>query len=165
MRRSPSGRSDALATNHSAITCFPRVFVRCVAVDRAGQYRSAAAEPPRETPDGLQSSGRAVCLAKTRNASPKHAREEFMAETQTEPKLLLPFLRPFYDAVIPFSWLVVRIAVGWNLVVHAWGKIMISPPGDAVLKGYSDLGFTPPELWFWTSTSLEMTAGIALILG
>jgi putative oxidoreductase len=88
-----------------------------------------------------------------------------MAETQTEPKLLLPFLRPFYDAVIPFSWLVVRIAVGWNLVVHAWGKIMISPPGDAVLKGYSDLGFTPPELWFWTSTSLEMTAGIALILG
>ncbi len=88
-----------------------------------------------------------------------------MAETQTEPKLLLPFLRPFYDAVIPLSWLIVRVAVGWNLMVHAWGKIMISPPSDAALKGYSDLGFTPPELWFWTSTSLEMTAGIALILG
>jgi putative oxidoreductase len=88
-----------------------------------------------------------------------------MAETQTEPKLLLPVLRPFYDAVIPLSWLVVRVAVGWNLVVHAWGKIMISPPGDTVLKVYSDLGFTPPELWFWMSTSTEMTAGIALVLG
>ena len=41
-----------------------------------------------------------------------------MADAQTEPKLLLPFLRPFYDAVIPLSWLIVRVAVGWNLLVH-----------------------------------------------
>jgi putative oxidoreductase len=88
-----------------------------------------------------------------------------MAETPTEPKLLLPFLRPFYDAVVPLSWLVVRVAVGWNLVVHAWGKLMIAPPSDAMLKGYADLGFTPPELWFWMSTGTEMLGGIALILG
>ena len=34
-----------------------------------------------------------------------------MAQAQTEPKLLLPFLEPFYDAVVPLSWLVVRVAV------------------------------------------------------
>ena len=62
-----------------------------------------------------------------------------MPEAPAEPKLLFPFLRPFYDTVIPLSWLVVRVAVGWNLLVHGWGKIMIGPT-DAFLKAYSDLG-------------------------
>jgi putative oxidoreductase len=87
-----------------------------------------------------------------------------MADAQTEPKLLLPFLRPFYDAARPLSWLIVRVAVGWNLLVHGWGKLMAGPTA-AFLKGYSDMGFTPPELWFWSSTMVETTAGVALILG
>jgi putative oxidoreductase len=87
-----------------------------------------------------------------------------MADAQAEPKLLLPMLRPFYDAVIPLSWLIVRVAVGWNLLVHGWGKIMIGPTA-AFLKGFADLGFTPPEFWFWASTVNETAAGIALILG
>jgi hypothetical protein len=50
-----------------------------------------------------------------------------MAQAQTEPKLFLPALQPFYDAVVPLSWLIIRVAVGWNLLVHGWGKIMIGP--------------------------------------
>ena len=38
-----------------------------------------------------------------------------MADTQAEPKLLLPYLKPFYDFAIPLSWPVIRIACGWNL--------------------------------------------------
>jgi putative oxidoreductase len=87
-----------------------------------------------------------------------------MAELQAEPKLLFPFLKPFYHAVIPLSWLVIRVAVGWNLVNHGWGKIMVGPTA-AFLKGYADLGFNPPEIWFWTSTLTELLGGIALILG
>jgi putative oxidoreductase len=87
-----------------------------------------------------------------------------MADAQTEPKLLLPFLRPFYDFAIPLSWLVVRVAVGWNLLVHGYGKLM-SGPTTAALKGYSDLGFVPPELWYLSSLTTETAAGIALILG
>jgi len=87
-----------------------------------------------------------------------------MAQAQTEPKLLLPFLQPFYDTVVPLSWLVVRLAVGWNLLVHGYNKIMIGPT-DAFLKGFVDLGFTPPAFWFWTSTTIETLAGISLILG
>lgn len=87
-----------------------------------------------------------------------------MAETQTEPKLLLPGLRPLYDAAIPLSWLVIRLAVGWNLLVHGWGKVMIGPtPG--FLKGFADLGFVPPAPWFWASFAVEFGAGVALILG
>jgi putative oxidoreductase len=87
-----------------------------------------------------------------------------MATTQAEPKLLLPFLQPFYDAVIPLSWLIVRVAVGWNLLVHGWGKIMIGPT-PAFLKAFADLGFSPPEFFFWGSFLIEMLGGIFIILG
>jgi putative oxidoreductase len=89
---------------------------------------------------------------------------EEMLMADAEPKLLLPVLRPFYDAAIPLSWLIVRAAVGWNLLVHGWGKIMAGST-EAYLKGYSDMGFIPPAPWFWSSTTVETTAGIALILG
>jgi putative oxidoreductase len=86
-----------------------------------------------------------------------------MADGHTEPKLLLPFLRPFYDAVIPLSWLIVRVAVGWNLLVHGWGKVMVGPT-EAFLKGYADIGFYPPALWFWSGLVIEV-GGAAIILG
>jgi putative oxidoreductase len=94
--------------------------------------------------------------------APNH--EEAMADAQAEPKLLLPILRPFYDAVIPLSWLIVRVAVGWNLLVHGWGKVMAGPT-EAFLKAFSDLGFIPPGPWFWSGLVIETAGGIALILG
>jgi putative oxidoreductase len=87
-----------------------------------------------------------------------------MAQAQTETKLLIPSLQSFYDQAIPLSWLIIRIAVGWNLLVHGWGKIMVGPT-DAFLKGYADMGFSPPAVWFWSSTTIETLAGISLILG
>ena len=93
---------------------------------------------------------------------PNH--EDAMADTQAEPRLLLPILRPFYDAVIPLSWLIVRVAVGWNLLVHGWGKVMAGPT-EAYLKGFRDIGFIPPEPWFWSGLVIETAGGIALILG
>lgn len=87
-----------------------------------------------------------------------------MADARLEPKPVLSFLKPFYDAAIPLSWFVVRAATGWNLLVHSWGKIMVGPtPG--VLKSFADVGFTPPEFWFWAALLNEGLAGIALILG
>jgi putative oxidoreductase len=94
--------------------------------------------------------------------TPNH--EEAMADAQAEPKLLLPILRPFYDAVTPLSWLIVRVAVGWNLLVHGWGKVMAGPT-EAYLKGFRDIGFIPPEPWFWSGLVIETAGGIALILG
>ena len=47
-----------------------------------------------------------------------------MAQAKTEPKPILPFLQPFYDAAIPLSWLVVRVAVGWNLLIHGYPKLL-----------------------------------------
>jgi putative oxidoreductase len=87
-----------------------------------------------------------------------------MAQAQTEPKLLLPFLQPVYEAVAPLSWLIIRVAVGWNLLIHGYPKFM-NGPSEAAFKAYADLGFTPPAFWFWASASIETFAGIALIVG
>ena len=87
-----------------------------------------------------------------------------MAQTQSEPKLLLPFLQPFYHAVAPLSWVIIRVAVGWNLIVHGYPKLL-NGSNDAILKAFADLGYNPPALWFWASAGIETFAGISLILG
>jgi putative oxidoreductase len=86
-----------------------------------------------------------------------------MADTHAEPKLLLPQLRSFYDYAIPLSWPVIRIACGWVLVVHGWGKVTRGP--SAYLKAFSDLGFEPAILWVWAALFIEFFGGVALILG
>lgn len=45
-------------------------------------------------------------------------------EGTNEPKLVLPFLKPFYDVVIPLSWPLVRCTVGLILAVHGWPKVL-----------------------------------------
>ena len=40
-----------------------------------------------------------------------------------EPALFFPKLARFYDFSVPFSWVVVRLGVGWVLAVHGYGKI------------------------------------------
>jgi putative oxidoreductase len=84
-------------------------------------------------------------------------------DVSSEPRLLFPGLASLYATVIPLSWLIVRVAVGWNLLVHGWGKF--GPPSAGFLKAYVDLGFTPPEPWYWAAFAIEFFGGISLILG
>ncbi|MEA2980041.1 MAG: putative oxidoreductase [Alphaproteobacteria bacterium] len=86
-----------------------------------------------------------------------------MADAQAEPKLLLPQLKPLYDFAIPLAWPVIRIAAGWNLAVHGWGKVTRGP--SAYLKGFSEQGLEPAIMWAWGALTIEFVGGIALILG
>src|ERR1700745_2096744 len=86
-----------------------------------------------------------------------------MADAESESRPLLPFLKPFYDHVIPLSWLLIRLACGWNLAVHGWGKVTRGP--SAFVKGFADLGFEPALAWVWGALIIEFVGGIALILG
>jgi putative oxidoreductase len=86
-----------------------------------------------------------------------------MPDTQTEPKLLLPQLQSFYDSVIPLAWPIVRIAIGFNLMIHGWGKVSRGP--GAFVKPFADLGFEPAILWVWGGLLIEFVGGIALMLG
>jgi len=86
-----------------------------------------------------------------------------MAEPGHRPKLLLPALEGFYSFAVPFSWLVIRVAVGWNLIVHGWGKIArgVAPAAPA----FSQLGFEPGLFWAWLSTVVEFSSGICILIG
>jgi putative oxidoreductase len=45
-------------------------------------------------------------------------------EFPNEPARIFPGLQGFYDRVLPLSWTIVRIGIGWNLLVHGWGKVL-----------------------------------------
>ena len=80
-----------------------------------------------------------------------------------EAKLLIPGLQSFYDFAIPLAWPVVRIAVGWNLLVHRWGKVTRGP--SAYARAFTESGFDPALPWVWGALLIEFGGGIALILG
>ncbi|HEY1362412.1 MAG TPA: DoxX family protein [Xanthobacteraceae bacterium] len=84
-------------------------------------------------------------------------------DVRSEPKLLLPSLQSFYDLVIPLAWPLVRIAAGWNLLVHGWGKVSRGP--SAFVRGFVELGFDPALPWIWAALTIELVGGTAIILG
>jgi putative oxidoreductase len=87
-----------------------------------------------------------------------------MGETGATPKLLLPLLRPFYDAVIPLSWLIVRVAVGWGLIVHGWGKILRGPAAQAANFVQDGLPLLGVKFAIFL-TIVELAGGICVALG
>lgn len=57
-------------------------------------------------------------------------------EYQRRPKLLLPFLAPFYESVRPLSWAILRICFGADLAIHGWEKVVRLPRiVDAIAAG------------------------------
>jgi putative oxidoreductase len=71
-----------------------------------------------------------------------------------EPKLLLPFLRSFYDVVVPLAWPLTRLACGFHLIVHGWGKVV---RGGAVTNSTLAFGIF--------LTFIEFAGGICITLG
>jgi len=80
-----------------------------------------------------------------------------------EPRLFVPSLKPFYQLALPLAWPVIRIAVGWNLLVHGWGKVSRGP--SAFVRAFVEQGFDPALPWIWAALITEFVGGIALILG
>src|ERR1700730_3670248 len=86
-----------------------------------------------------------------------------MADRTTEPKLVVPFLRPFYDAVLPWAWVLVRIGAGWNLIVHGWGKILRGPVEQGAMLAKDGLPVGVKFALFLTF--IEFVGGICIAFG
>jgi putative oxidoreductase len=91
------------------------------------------------------------------------ARGPVLYDTGADPRPAIPALQSFYEFVVPLSWLLIRLAVGWSFLVHSWGKIMAGPA--KVAPAFAELGFTNPLPWVLTSTYLELIGGLCVILG
>ena len=86
-----------------------------------------------------------------------------MSDAADEPKPFLPFLKPFYDRVIPLAWPLVRVAVGWDLIVHGWGKILRGPVQQAALLSRDGANFGVEFAIFLTF--IEFVGGICIAAG
>jgi len=76
------------------------------------------------------------------------------AQERAEPKPLLPFLKPFYDIVVPLAWPMARLACGFHLIVHGWGKVL---RGGTVSNSTLAFGFF--------LTFIELAGGIGITIG
>ena len=81
-----------------------------------------------------------------------------------EPKLLFPGLTRFYDYAIPLSWVIVRIAVGLNLVVHGWGKIGRSGGPAQLVQKLPQSAAIGDEITF-VLMLIEFVGGLCIIAG
>src|SRR5476651_1380299 len=86
-----------------------------------------------------------------------------VTDQSREPRRLLPSLAPFYRAVIPLAWPLVRIGVGWNLAVHGWGKVLRGPAGQAALLVKD--GYPFGESFALLLIFIELIGGICIALG
>lgn len=89
-----------------------------------------------------------------------------MRTPTTEPKLLIPQLRPFYDTVEPISWLLIRLTVGLMILPHGWPKLM------AGIEATAKQSFIRRDLWVSVAEPmavvlilLETVGGICIALG
>ena len=85
-----------------------------------------------------------------------------MIDVNSEPKALIPPLGRFYQYAIPFSWLVIRFAVAWNLIVHGWPRV-VTP--TAMAPAFAKMGLEPAVFWAVSSTDIEFVGGVAILLG
>jgi putative oxidoreductase len=80
-----------------------------------------------------------------------------------QPRLVLPFLHGLYGQVVPLAWPLVRVALGWNLAVHGWGKVLAGPA--KVAPGFIEIGFQHPEPLILLLTVVEFIGGICVAFG
>lgn len=81
-----------------------------------------------------------------------------------EPKLLFSGLEGFYRHAIPFSWFIVRFAVGLNLFIHGLGKIGRVEGPASLLKKNPELAVIGAELTF-TLLIIELIGGACITVG
>jgi putative oxidoreductase len=86
-----------------------------------------------------------------------------METAGTRSRLLFPALRPFYEALEPLSWLLIRCAVGLTLAVHGWGKV--SRGAEAMAPAFMKMGYQDPILLIYFLILVEFVGGIAIAIG
>jgi putative oxidoreductase len=80
-----------------------------------------------------------------------------------EPKLALPFLKPFYDAVVPLSWLIIRLAAAGIFFVHGIGHL---PPGfDKWSASFVTRGYFAHAEYAWFLLFIETVGSACVAVG
>jgi putative oxidoreductase len=82
----------------------------------------------------------------------------------TQPRLLIPQLRGFYDRAEPLSWALIRITAGLMLIPHGWPKLMMGVTATANMA-LVKRGIAPAESLAIALIALETLGGVCIALG
>jgi putative oxidoreductase len=82
---------------------------------------------------------------------------------QSEPRLILPFMRPLYARLADFSYPLIRLAGAGAVLVHGIGKLMTGPA--PVIANMARYGFQPAEPIAYLIIFLETVGAACVILG
>jgi putative oxidoreductase len=83
----------------------------------------------------------------------------------SESRLVLPGLRGFYDSFADIAYTLMRIVIGYNLLMHGWVKVS-SQAGAAGVAGYmSRQGLEPGVAFAYAAIALETIGAICIIIG
>jgi putative oxidoreductase len=87
-----------------------------------------------------------------------------MSEATSEPKLLFPQLKPFYDFVEPLTWPFIRLTVGLMILPHGIPKLMAGVSATASFA-LVKRGIAPAEPLAVVLIILETVGGLCVALG
>ena len=87
-----------------------------------------------------------------------------MSRAETEAKLLIPQLQPFYDFVEPLTWPLIRLTVGLMLLPHGIPKLMAGVAATAAMA-LTKRGIEPAEPLAMLIILLETLGGLCVALG
>lgn len=83
----------------------------------------------------------------------------------SETRLVWPGLRGFYDSFADIAYTLMRIVIGYNLLIHGWGKVS-SQAGAAGVAGYmAKQGLEPGLAFAYAAIFLETVGAVCIIIG
>jgi putative oxidoreductase len=80
-----------------------------------------------------------------------------------EPKLIFPGLAGFYASWREIAYALVRVVIGYILLMHGWGKINTGITGITAFMAKN--GLTPGELFAGSAIFLETVGAVCIIIG
>lgn len=86
-------------------------------------------------------------------------------EGQVDPKrLYVPAAAGLYEALSPYSWTLIRVALGLILIPHGFNKLFLN---DAVStsRNFVNFGWAYPLAWAYFIGCVEFFGGILMVLG
>jgi len=79
-------------------------------------------------------------------------------------RLFIPALGGIYEALSPYTWLMVRVVAGALLIPHGYAKLF-GGQLEGVIGFMGSLGLVPAAFWGWVIALLEFFGGIMLVVG
>ena len=82
----------------------------------------------------------------------------------TKPTPLVPALTPFYDAMEPFAYAIMRLASGGTMATFGWAKLF----GNGMARDvelFHKLGLEPANFFGYFTGGLEFFGGLMVAIG